>query len=222
MKYSEFLNILQSKAEPNFADFQRKLIFTKYKILGVRTPTLRKLAKEFQENLEEVFHYPNEYYEVVFIKLTMVSMLPYENFLAYLDDSVSLIDNWALCDSFKAKCIKKRVEEFLPVLDKIFQNGGVYHVRYVLVTLLSFYCDGKYLTELSGYIVKADTSKYYVHMAVAWLTAELLIKQYEYGVILLKNRCFDKKTHNKAIQKAVESYRLSTSQKEYLRTLKIK
>ena len=103
MTYLNFLDILSSYAETDFAAFQKRLIFTKYKILGVRTPTLRKLAKEYAAHFEEIFDFPNEYYEVVFIKLTMVSVLDYEKFLEYLEPSIALMDNWALCDSFKAK-----------------------------------------------------------------------------------------------------------------------
>ncbi len=221
MTYLEFLNILTSYKEETFADFQRRLIFTKYKILGVRTPILRKLAKEYKENLKDIFAFPNEYYEVVFIKLTLVSTLKYEAFLSYLDACVALMDNWALCDSFKAVCIKKRKEEFLLVLKEIFERGGEYEQRYPLVVLLSEYMEEKYLSTIEGFIRRADTKPYYVHMATAWLIAEILVKEYEFGVKLLKEKLTDEKTHNKAIQKAVESYRLTQEQKEFLRSLKI-
>ena len=116
MQYSELLNRLKCCAEPAFADFQRRLIFTKYPILGVRTSTLRKLAKECADSFEEIFEFPDGNYEMVFLKLTQASALPYEQFVQYLPRCVALMDNWALCDSFRAKCIKKRKEEFLSVL----------------------------------------------------------------------------------------------------------
>lgn len=222
MKYIDFLDILSSYAEPSFADFQRKLIFTKYKIMGVRTPTLRKLAKEHAKYFKEIFAFPNEYYEVVFIKLTLVSTLEYEEFLTYLDECIMLMDNWALCDSFKAKSIKKHREEFLPILEEIFERGREYEQRYPLVVLLSEYVEKKYLPTIENFICRANTAPYYVHMAVAWLMAEVLVKEYDDGVKLLKKRVVDSKTHNKAIQKAVESYRLTKEQKEFLRSLKIK
>ena len=116
MTYSQFLDILSAYAEEEFAAFQRRLILTERKILGVRTPTMRKIAKEHIAELEEIFTFPDEYYEVVFIKLTMVSSLPYSQFLRYLDRCVALIDSWALCDCFKNKEISRHKEEFLPVL----------------------------------------------------------------------------------------------------------
>jgi 3-methyladenine DNA glycosylase AlkD len=148
--------------------------------------------------------------------------LPYEEFLNYLDTCVSLIDNWALCDSFKAKCIFSHKQEFLPILENIFSHGGVYYERYALVSFLYAYMESEYLPIMKTYILRADTSKYYVHMAVAWLIAEILVNDYEYGVGLLQEKALLAKTHNKAIQKAIESYRLTNEQKGALRSLKIK
>lgn len=222
MTYTEFIKELSSYAEPDFAEFQKRLIFTKRKIIGVRTPTLRKLAKKYASNVEELLCYPDEYYEVVFIQLTVVSMLPYGQFISHLDRLVGFMDNWALCDSFKAKCINAHREEFLPILQELFDKGGEYYQRYPLVVLLAEYVDGKYLPTIKEYLRRADTSLYYVHMGAAWLTAEVLVKYYDYGVELLKEGVLDAKTHNKAIQKAIESYRLTKEQKEFLRSLKIK
>ncbi len=222
MTYSEFLDILSAQAENSFAEFQRRLIFTKYKILGVRTPCMRQLAKSYAPYFNEIFAFPNEYYEVVFIKLAMAARLPYERFIERLDACVLLMDNWALCDCFKTQCFKKRKDEFLPVLQTLFERGGEYEQRYPLVVLLSEYVEVPYLSTIEAFIGKANTEYYYVHMAVAWLIAEILIKRYDFGLRLLEKRIVDVKTHNKAIQKAIESYRLTLEQKEFLRSLKIK
>ena len=222
MTYSEFLMLLNAHKEETFATFQRRLIPTKQTILGVRTPTLRKIAKTYASDFDKIFSYPDEIYEVTFIKLAMISAFPYERFVRYVEKCVSLMDNWATCDCFKAKCIAGRREEFLPVLERIFQNGGEFYQRYALVVLLSEYVEEKYLSRIERYLSRADTKPYYVYMSAAWLTAEVLVKYYDEGVKLLKANVLDQKTHNKAIQKAIESYRLSQEQKEYLRSLKIK
>ncbi len=222
MQYLNFLERLKSYAEKDFVAFQRKLIITKYEVLGVRTPVMRKIAKDFKDDLEELLSYPDEYYEVVFIKLTAISALPFERFLQYLELAVSLMDNWALCDCFKARCIEKRKEEFLPVLEGLFMNKGEYYTRYVLVSLLYYYVEEKYIPTIKEYLRRCDTSPYYVHMAAAWLTAEILLKRYEEGVAILKEGILPKRTHNKAIQKAMESYRVSKDRKEFLSSLKIK
>ena len=222
MTYSKLIERLKAQAEENFADFQRKLIPTKQKILGVRTPTLRKIAKEYLGEVEKIFSFPDEFYEVTFIKLTIISALPYEKFINYVEGCVALIDNWATCDCFKAKCIKNHKRDFLPVLDKIFACKKEFYQRYVLVVLLSEYTEKEYLQTALSYIAQAETQYYYVYMAAAWLTAEILVKHYDFGVDVLKSGVLDIKTHNKAIQKAIESYRLTAEQKEYLSSLKIK
>ncbi len=220
MTYSKLIELLQAHAEVEFANFQRKLIFTKQHILGVRTPTLRKIAKEFKGKEEEVFAFPDEFYEVTFIKLAVISALPYGKFLLYVKDCVKKIDNWATCDTFKANCIQTHKEDFLPVLKELFANDEEFFQRYVIVTLLSFYVEKKYLKVIESYMYRANLNNYYVHMAVAWLIAEILIKEYEFGVKLLEKGNIPQKTHNKGIQKAVESYRLTKEQKDFLKSLK--
>ena len=222
MTYAEFLEELQEHAEEDFATFQKRLIFTQAKILGVRTPTLRKLAKKYAKNVDELMNFPDEYYEVTFVKLCAVSLLKYEEFLLYIDRSVALIDNWATCDTFKPKCLIKRKDEFLPYIEKFFSQGGEFYERYALVTLLFYYIEEKYLPMIADYISRADTGKYYVHMATAWLVAEILVKFPEKGKEILKSGVLPPKTHNKAIQKAKESFRVKEEEKEYLNSLKIK
>ncbi len=222
MTYLDFLKKITPFAEEEFSRFQKRLIFTKREILGIRTPKLREIAKSLKGKMEEILSFPDIYYETVFIQLTLISMLPYEEFLSYLPRAVALIDNWALCDCFKAKCIQKRRREFLPHLEELFQTGQTYFVRYVLVTLLGEYVDDKFLPVVLAYIRRTTTEEYYIHTAVAWLVAEILIKAYENGVALLKEGVLDRKTHNKAIQKAIESYRITNERKEFLRSLKMK
>lgn len=222
MTYSEFLDELSALAEPEFAAFQRKLIPTSQQILGVRTPDMRKLAKRFKGSADELFAFPDTYYETTFIKLSVVSLLPYEAFCGYVERCVPLIDNWATCDCFKPACLKKHRGEFLPVLERIFSHGGEFYQRYVLVTLLGYYVEEKYLPTIKEYLRRADTDRYYVHMAAAWLSAEVLTKYYDFGVALLKSGILQPKTHNKAIQKARESYRITDEQKGFLESLKIK
>ena len=113
MTYFKFLKELRSYAEEKLADFHTPLLNSKtQKILGVRMPVLRKIAKSKVGEVEELFSYPDEYHEVTLLKLLSVSYLPYEKFLAYADRAVSLISNWAQCDCFKANCIKNLLIEY--------------------------------------------------------------------------------------------------------------
>ncbi|MBQ8657781.1 MAG: DNA alkylation repair protein [Clostridia bacterium] len=222
MTYAEFLKEIAPFCEPSFATFQRRLIETKQEILGIRTPKMREIAKRRLSNFEELFSYPDEYFEVTFIKLTALSLLDYKTLTDYIDRAVGLMDNWGICDCFRPKAIKKHREEYLLKLEELFVHGGEFYERYVLVTLLAYYAEEKYIPIIESYLKRADTQKYYIHMAAAWLVAELLIKSYDDGVKILRSCILDEKTHNKAIQKARESFRISKERKEFLNSLKIK
>ncbi len=222
MTYDEFLNELVSYAEEPFARFQKRIIPTKAKILGVRTPVLRTLAKKYFPLSKSILAFPDEYYEVTFIKLSIIALMDFNEFEKNVEKCVEWIDNWATCDSFKPKCLKKRMDEFLPCIEKIFNHGAEFYERFALVLLLGYYVEEKYLPMIKNYIKRANTQFYYVHMAVAWLVAELLIKFPSYGKEILAEGILDKKTHNKAIQKARESYRVEKKEKEHLNALKIK
>ncbi len=221
MTYADLLLLLKSQAEPSLSEFHSKLIKSPTEaVLGVRTATLRKIAKLI--SVEEAVLYPDDFYEVKFIKLTVISRLAYERFIEYLPYALPLIDNWALCDGFKAKCIQGHKNEFLAKIEEIHRMGKEFFVRYALVELLNDYVTEEYLPVLFAYLRKTDCTEYYVHMAAAWLTAEILVKHFDVGVEFLKERSLQPKTHNKSIQKAIESYRLTKEQKEFLKALKIK
>lgn len=221
MNYSELLSELKGVSKPSYAAFHSRLLNDpSVRVLGVRVPVLRKIAKAHRNALSDVLSFPNDYYEVVFIKLSMVASLPYEEFLPHLFEMVSLIDNWACCDCFAPKCIAKHKEEFLPVLEEVFSHGGEFFERFALVTLLQNYVSKEYLPLIFSYCNRADPSFYYVHMAVAWLVAEVLVRFPEEGETFLREETLAVKTHNKAIQKARESYRLTGARKCMLKSLK--
>ena len=221
LDYLSFVDELKRLAEPNFAEFQKRLIITSQTILGVRTPMMRKIAKRLESNKDIVLDFPDEYYEVTFIKLIIVSKLPYEEFIMRLPRAVASIDNWATCDSFKNKSVALHKREFLSVIDEIFHHGGEFYQRYALVNLLWFYTEEEYIPLIENYLVCTNTTLYYAKMAAAWLVSEILIKCYLQGVRLLSKGILDKQTHNIAIRKAIESYRLTKQQKDELRSLKI-
>lgn len=227
ISYPEFLNELNSFADENYRSFHKRLLKNdSINVLGVRVPQLRRLAKKYKNFVDELLSFPDEYYEVTFIKLQVAALLPYDAFINYADKCVSLIDNWATCDCLTPKCIEKHKDEFLPFIYLYLNNDKEFYQRFALTTLLHFYVEEKYYRQILDILQKdINTEYYYVHMAAAWLLAELLIKFYGDTVEFLKfnaeQNVLDKKTHNKAIQKACESYRLSAEQKTYLKRLKI-
>ena len=225
--YPEFLEELKSFAEPQYATFHKRLLKNdKISVLGVRVPQLRKIAKKYITCVDELLNFSDEYYEVTFIKLTAVSYLKWDNFIKYVDKCVPLIDNWATCDCFTPKCIAKHQDEFLPYIYTYLNEDKEFCQRFALTTFLHYYVQEKYLGKIMDAVQETDTEKYYyVHMAAAWLIAEIAVKFYDETVIFLKSNLsgnfIDKKTHNKAIQKACESFRLTTEQKTYLKGLKL-
>jgi 3-methyladenine DNA glycosylase AlkD len=223
MTYVEFLSVLEPYRDEKYAKFHQKLLAnTSQTVLGVRAPQLRKIAKSALMYLDELFTFPDTYYEVTFVKLTAVSLLDFPEFIKWIDHLVPLIENWATCDGFKPKCLQNHREEFLPYIQKYFDMHTEFGERYALVTLLNYYVEENYLGLIKEYILTANTQFYYVHMAVAWLVAEILAKHYDFGVTLLQDARLDAKTRNKAIQKARESFRIDNEKKEFLNSLKIK
>ncbi len=223
MPYQELLNKLKSLADGKYREFHSRLLNNEnINVLGVRVPDLRKLAKEYKGNIDELLSYPDEFYEVTFIKACAVSNLDFGKFLVYVDDCVKLLDNWATCDCFAPKCIKKHRDEFLPYIEKYLGGGreGEFSQRFALTTLLHFYVDEPYLDVIFAAVNRADTNYYYVHMAAAWLVAEVIVKYFDAGVNFLKSGALDIRTHNKAIRKACESYRIDENTKNYLKSLK--
>lgn len=221
MLYESLLNDLRENEDIEYREFHRRLLNNpRIDVIGVRVPVLRKIAKKYQGDVTELLSLPDEYYEVTFVKLCAASCLPYERFTEVVDECVARIDNWATCDCFSPKCIKKHREEFLPYVAKYLSDGREFYQRFALTTLLSFYVEEPYLGYIFDCLNTCDASLYYVHMAAAWLTAEILVKYFDRGTEFLKKSTLDKKTHNKAIQKATESFRLSEEQKIFLKGLK--
>ncbi len=226
MRYQEFLEELKSFSDEQYKAFHKKLLKNdNINVLGVRVPILRKLAKKYKTVAPTLLTFPDDYYEVTFIKLQAVALLSFNFLKNYIDNCVSLIDNWATCDCFAPKCIKKNKDEFLPYIYSYLNQNKEFYQRFALTTLLHFYVEEKYYQNILNILQEdINTEFYYVHMAAAWLLAELIIKFYDDTVEFIKanisGNFFDKKTHNKAIQKACESYRLSDEQKNYLKGLK--
>lgn len=232
--YEELLEELKANAEPEYAAFHKRLLKNaQINVLGVRVATLRKLAKRYKNAIDPLLCCNDDYYEVTFIKLQAVALLPWEEFIKYVDKCVSLIDNWATCDSFAPKCIAEHKDEFLPYIFSYTNSDKEFTQRFALTTLLHFYVEEKYLATILDIVQEdVDLNLYYVHMAAAWLIAEVVVKFYDDGATFLKcnaecyvqegkgHEFFDIKTHNKAIQKACESYRLTKEQKDFLRGLK--
>lgn len=221
--YEYLLKRLQENADEKFREFHKKLLKNeRVNVIGVRTPVLRRLAKEYRGEVDALMTFPDEYYEVTFLKCACAGFLTYGEFIKYVDRLVLLLDNWATCDCFTAPCIKKHREDFLPYLEKYFSDGREFVRRYSLVTLLHDYVEEKYLPLIFSYLRRCGEEEYYVMMAAAWLLAEVLVKSYDIGIAFLQEGSIPAEIRNKAIQKARESFRLTAEQKNELLLYKLK
>lgn len=211
-----------------YRDFHSKLMPTvdKEKIIGVRVPELRKFAKEFakaEEAKDFLKILPHKYYEEDNLHAFLIEQIKgFDECISALDNFLLHVDNWATCDMMTPKVFKKNTDNLLPKISEWLISDYTYEVRFAIGMLMKFYLDDnfdeKYLKLVAG--VKSD--EYYINMMIAWYFATALAKQWEKTLPYIENKVLDIWTHNKTIQKSVESYRITKEQKEYLKKLKIK
>ena len=213
LKYKEFHSGLVPTAETE-------------DMIGVRVTLVRKLAKEVakEEGCQDFLRQlPHKYYEENNLHAFIIEgMKDYEQCLAEVNRFLPYVDNWATCDSMNPKVFKKHKKELLPQIDAWLSSDKTYTIRFGIGMLMGNYLDEDFTPEYLKKVAAVISEEYYVNMMRAWYFATALAKQYEATVKLLEERQLDIWTHNKTIQKAVESYRITPEQKEYLRTLKIK
>lgn len=195
-------------------------------IIGVRVPQLRKLAKEFAKTDDcKVFlaELPHKYYEENNVHAFCVETIKdFDAALAETERFLPYIDNWATCDMFLPKVFKKNADRLLPKIYEWIQSDRLYTVRYAIGLLMSLYLDGEFKSEYMELVCGVKSEEYYVKMMIAWYFATALAKQYDAALPYITENRLDKWTHNKTIQKAVESNRISPETKAFLKTLKLK
>lgn len=195
-------------------------------IIGVRTPALRKFAKEIAKyDVVEDFiaDLPHEFYEENNLHGFLVEgMKDYDKCLAEVDRFLPYVDNWATCDMMRPKVFKKNPEGLLLKIKAWMASGETYTVRYGIGMLMTYFLDEEFDVKYVKDVAAVESEEYYVKMMVAWYFATALAKQWDAVIPFIEKGVLETWTHNKAIQKAIESYRITPEQKTYLRTLKIK
>lgn len=190
-------------------------------VIGVRTPELRRLAKEISEDEGFLRVLPHEYYEENQLHaLIITGMKDFGGCIARLDEFLPYADNWATTDIMTVKLFKKHTAELLPHIRRWLDSGRTYTVRYAVGCLMNFCLDGEFRPEYPEMVAGVDCGEYYVSMMVAWYFATALAKQYDAVIPYIEGRRLDTATHRRTIQKAVESFRITDEQKAYLRTLR--
>ena len=215
--------------DTEYRDFHSALMPTidKEKVIGVRTPALRSFAREYGKNKEAAALYlqclPHQYYEENNVHACLIEQeKDYDTCVSLVEAFLPYIDNWATCDMFSPKVFKKHLPELLLKVKEWIASGRTYTIRYGIGMLMKWYLDEAFDTVYLQMVAEVHSEEYYVNMMRAWYFATALAKQYDAVVPYLEKHLLDEWTHQKTIQKAIESYRISTEQKNYLRTLKIK
>jgi 3-methyladenine DNA glycosylase AlkD len=195
-------------------------------VIGVRTPALRQLARELSRESEigEFLNtLPHDYYEENNLHGFLIeSTKDYATVIGLLEEFLPYVDNWATCDLMSPKVFKKHLPELYGQIKHWLKSGHTYTVRFAIGMLMSFYLDEAFRPEVLELVVAVHSEEYYVKMMIAWFFATALAKQYNATLPILQNQRLEKWTHNKTIQKAIESYRINEAQKTYLRSLKVK
>ena len=217
---------LSSLQDLKYRDMQVRIIpsVKPESIIGVRTPELRKMAKELAQSREiGVFleNLPHKFFEENQLHAFIVSgMKDYRECLGALNRFLPYVDNWATCDQMSPRVFKKHRPELMESIRGWLGSAETYTIRFGIGMLMEHYLDEDYNPACPEMVAAVRSEEYYVNMMIAWYFATALAKQYEAVLPFITEHRLDTWTHNKAIQKAIESFRITPEQKEYLKSLK--
>ena len=227
IKYKEFIKYLKCLEDIQYKDFNSKLIpnIRKDTMIGIRIPILRKIAHGIYKSDYEKFLklVTNKYYEETMIEgLIIAQIKDQESFVHHAKKFIDKIDNWAICDTFcnSLKIINENKKYYFDFFEVFLDSNREYYIRCSLVVFLNYYIEDEYIDKLFSLIDNIKFNTYYVNMAIAWLISMIYIKYPKKTLNYLINNNLNDFTHNKAIQKIIESYRVLKEDKDNLRKLK--
>ncbi len=228
----ERLKALVVPNDEEYREFNKRIVATNYKLLGVRTPALRKLAKEIaawpqvQEYLWEGVGADPLYEEVMLYGLVLAARarrMPLDEVFTRLERLIPYFDSWAHVDVIISdfKIFKKHQVGVFNRFAPLKNHPGEFEKRTFVIVLMDYFLDAAHIDATLEELAGVPQGQYYVDMAIAWALSVALVKHYDRTEPLLRRPVFSKFVHNKAIQKARESFRITPEQKEYLKSLKI-
>lgn len=224
--YDEFLNYLHNLSEEKYKNFHNKLLPNNNNLIGIRTPILKKIAKEISQGnyIGFLSYNKHKYYEECILHGFIIAnlKLPIKDIINYINNFLPYIDNWATCDLFCAslKIINKNKDEFFYYIKTLITNNDEWIRRFCFVILLDYYIEPNYLPAIFEMCNDFNNDKYYVNMAIAWLISICYIKYKDITLNYLKDNKLDNFTYNKSIQKIIESTRIDKDEKKELKLLK--
>jgi 3-methyladenine DNA glycosylase AlkD len=209
-----------------YRDFNSSLIpgIDKETVIGIRTPVLRKFAKEYAKSGEtEQFmrELPHKYYEENNLHMMLIEQIKdYDKCISETEKFLPHIDNWATCDSPLPKCFDKNKEDVLERAKNWIATDATYVKRYGMGVMMRLFLDEDFKEEYIQLVASVKSEEYYVNMMIAWYMATALAKQWDAAIPYIQEHRLSEWVHRKSIQKAVESYRITPEQKEYLKGLR--
>ena len=228
---SGFANLLQEEMfklkDENYANFQKKLIpgLSFKKIIGVRVPEIRKLAKKLEknENFQPFFEeLPHKYYDEDILHAVLISNVnAYEKCLELLNLFLPYLNNWAVCDCIRPKVFKNYKSQLIFEVEKWINSKRPYICRFGIEMLMIHYLGENFKSMYLELPLKIKTNEYYTNMGIAWFYASALAEHWTEAITYIENKKLPIFVHNKTISKAIDSFKITNKQKEYLKTLKI-
>ncbi len=212
--------------DTEYKNFHSKLLpnIDEDKIIGVRTPQIRKYAVNFYKSggyIDFLNDLPHNYYDENQLHALIISQIrDYDIALKLVNKFLPYVDNWATCDQLNPIVFKNNTDIFINQIYVWLKSEHTYTIRFGIDMLMKYYLDDNFKNEYLEAVCKIHSEEYYVNMAIAWFLATALSKQYEAALPYLAENRLDAWVHNKTIQKARESFRITTEQKDYLKSLK--
>ena len=209
--------------DDKYKEFQTKLVpnIPSNNIIGIRTPEMRKIAKEvFESKDRDLFlnDLPHKYYEENLIHFFVISMIKdFDETIKRVEEFLPYVDCWPVSDQATPKSFKKNHDKLLPYIKKWIKSKHVYTARFGIRMLMNEYLNDDFRDEYLKLVASVKSDEYYLKMMVAWYFATALAKQYDTTIKYIEKKCLDPWIHKRTIQKAVESYRVSDEHKEYLK-----
>lgn len=214
-------------AETEYKNFNKKLLHTVEDglILGVRTPILRKLAKDLYKNGDAVGFLnalPHKYYEENNLHAFIIEQIKdYDQVIDRLNKFLPFVDNWATCDCLSPAAFKKNREKLLIEIKKWLKDSHTYTIRFAIGMLMKHYLDDSFDKKYVDWVIGIKSDEYYINMMISWYLATAIAKQPDSILPIVESKTLPKFVQNKTIQKSTESFRVPKETKNYLRTLKI-
>lgn len=222
--------VLYNHQDKKYAEFSAKLIPTlpRESFIGVRAPEYKKIIKEISilpsEEINSFMNsLPHEFHEENCLHIALLNKIKdFEDCLAKTEAFLPFINNWAVSDGLNPACFGKNHDKLIVKCNEWLASDLPFTKRVAMLCIMKHFLTTDFKSEYLEWVAKIRSEEYYVNMMIAWLFAEALSKQWDCAILFIEQKKLDKWTHNKAIQKAKESFKITSDQKEYLVTLKIK